>query len=321
MTFLHDRQVNSGRRVPLIEEFSYNNEAYHDNETDFNSLCGKEGTYTKRDDMFPRPPSLRQFRFMDRNQRRNRTIQSLNSLNNNNMLPILVMPEPNPSSPPTLTNGKVKEKVLDKSASFSEGTYRGNWEASSLRQHRASRLERRHTADRIDTRGDYSVATAFCITSSIYERRQRKDSEDCKDDDDDLMTGDSTSKLIDDHQESHGCYSNAETEVVDMEEDRKEEEEDPNSLKFMDAPFYSTDEEETTLEDRPRLLFKFRRPMAPRVLRDKECSTPKHEQPQVNNDNPASGSAPMEESEVRVDQDVDSSQSIYLDMEDNSIEV
>lgn len=320
MTFLHDRQVNSGRRVPLIEEFSYNNEAFHDNETDFNSLCGKEGTYTIRDDMFPRPPSLKQFRFRDLNQRRHITIQSMNSINNN-MLPILVMPEPLPttSSPPILTNGKVKEKVLDKSASFSEGTYRGHWVESPPGQRRVSRLERRHTADRIETRGNHLIPTEFRITASISERRRQKDSEGCKDDV--LVVGNSTSNLIDEHQESHEGYSNPGTEIEVVEEGRKEEEEDANSLKFMDPSFYSTDEDDTTLEERPRLLFKFRRPKAPRALRDKECSTPKDKESHASDDNPTSGSLPMEDSEVQVEQDVDSSQSIYLDMEDNSVEV
>ncbi|KAG5267210.1 hypothetical protein AALO_G00219210 [Alosa alosa] len=302
-------RVNSGRPVPLIEEFSYNNEAYHDNETDFNSLCGKEGIYTKSNDISLRPTSLKQFRYREPNQHRN----------NNNMLPILVMPEPLSDVPSSsiLTNGEVREKFLDKSASFSEGTYRGDWEASSLGQSRIKRLERRHTAGRMEGRGDSSILTQFCITSSIYERRQCMESENS--DDEVLMIDNSTSKLIAECQESRECCASddiEEEEIIEEDGNKEKEEEE----EFMEPTFYSADEEDTMLEDRPRITFQFKRPKPPRAHKEL-LSTPKHEDSQANNNNQTSVSIPKEDAEVQGDQEADPSQTQFLCIEDNSADV
>ncbi|XP_031439279.1 cadherin-related family member 5 isoform X3 [Clupea harengus] len=298
----HPNVVNSGRPVPLIEEFSYNNEAYHDNEADFNSLCGKEGNYTIRDEISLRPPSIMQFRSREHKQSRKM----------NDMFPILVMPEP---SSFILANGGAMEKALDKSASFSEGTYGRDREDSLTGEGEICRLERRHTAGRIESRGDSSMLTQFGPSSRTYETGQRRESEVSE-----VLVPDNLAAGCEESYES--CDEEIEEEEV-MEEDgdkeNVEEETNPYSFKSI-LPFRSTDEEDATVEERPRIIFKFKRPRPPRALREREpSSTPKHEESQANHTSQTSVSLPKEDSEEQENQDPDTS--LRLCIEDGSSEV
>ncbi|KAL0195505.1 hypothetical protein M9458_009077 [Cirrhinus mrigala] len=103
MPFLRGQQVNSGRPISLIEDASYHNEAFIDNEY-------PSDLYTKTDDMLP-PPT--------------RTYESDSTLQD--MLPILVLPEITPAN--LSTSAVANGKAFIKSVSFKDdmGTAEETW--------------------------------------------------------------------------------------------------------------------------------------------------------------------------------------------------
>lgn len=103
MPFLRDQQVTLGRRLSLLEEAAYSNEAFMDHEaTNSSSLTGKSGLYMKRDEMPHMPGRTYGSRRDDR------------SMSLSDMLPILMLPESQPkiSWLSVTSNGKTAEKSV-----------------------------------------------------------------------------------------------------------------------------------------------------------------------------------------------------------------
>lgn len=103
LPFLHDRQVDSGHSVPLIEDGAYHNEAYVDHENSGSGgMTGRPRLYAKKDEK--PPPSSRTYGCRDSGRP---TLQD--------MLPILVIPDITTSiknSSSVLTNGKTNVSFM-----------------------------------------------------------------------------------------------------------------------------------------------------------------------------------------------------------------
>lgn len=289
--------MNTGYPRPLLEEYYYNEAYDHNNDTDFNALCGKEGVYTQKN-------SVKKFREADQYK------------DINDLLPILTMPEPVPKAPSSyiftngkpienflFTNGKTVEKVffpngqpvhkviltngkhiLDKSASFTEGSLRVDRESISTGKSKKIRLERRHTAARLDSRGERSgVLTQF-------SRKNHK----CQ--------------VSDENKKNEGITKDFDHGIA----------EENDLFKFMEPMVCNTNDNNSAEGDRPIVTFLFRRPMPPRTLRERELGSTPGDNGYASTFHQIALPIPMED---QVNHTLDIPEFRFLNSEDNCIDV
>ncbi|XP_028809643.1 cadherin-related family member 5 isoform X2 [Denticeps clupeoides] len=287
------QMVNSGRPMPLIEDVSYHNEAFTDNES-LDILHGKQGVYTKKEDLaVPPPPS-----------------ETLRNKNICDMLPILIIPEPVPKDTalPFLSNGKGLEMSLSKRSSLNEGTSQRNKDVVLGTESITIKEEAQMLVDRRESKGDVLIAPSqgvrVTIKAEVMEKGQLDDGPDPEKRQSDDATANSSGGRRQSYKDSAA-------------DEDKDEEEIVNPYRSIFPVLYISDDEDSTEEDEPKSRPRYQRHQPKKPPRDKEqVGVASHRgDPKPHHSQQASSSKPKEG-----DQDQEHPQSGLLVFVEDSVE-